>query len=63
MFGIYSFSSIHYFLFLMNKAEYSALDASRRRLSEGVADLRTDGRTDGRTGGPTDGRTDGRTLL
>ena len=29
-----------------NKAKYSALDASRRRLREGVTDLRTDGRTD-----------------
>ena len=32
----------------VNKAEYSALDASRRRLREGVTDLRTDGRTDQR---------------
>ena len=31
---------------ILNKAEYSALDASRRRLREGVTDLRTDGRTD-----------------
>ena len=38
-----------------NKAEYySALDATRRRLREGVTDLRTDGRTDGRTDRPTD---------
>ena len=37
-----------------NKAEYPALDASRRRLREGVTVLRTDLRTDG----PTDGRTD-----
>ena len=29
-----------------NKAEYSALDASRRRLREGVTDGPTDGRTD-----------------
>ena len=33
-----------------NKAEYSALDASRRHLGEGV----TDGGTDGRTDRPTD---------
>ena len=32
-----------------NKAEYSASDASRRRLREGVTDLRTDLRTDGQT--------------
>ena len=29
-----------------NKAEYSALDASRRRVREGVTNLRTDGRSD-----------------
>ena len=33
----------------INKADYSALDASRRRLKEGVTDLRTDGWTDGPT--------------
>ena len=44
-----------------NKAEYSALDASRRRLREGVTDLRTDRRMDGRTDIRTDGRMDRRT--
>ena len=39
----------------INKAKYSASDASRRRLREGVTDLQTDG--------PTDGPTDGQTLL
>ena len=34
---------------LKNKAEYSALDVSPRRLREGVTDLRTDNRTVGRT--------------
>ena len=32
--------------FIDNKAEYSALDASRRRLREGVTDEQTEGRTD-----------------
>ena len=40
-----------------NKAEYSALNASRRRLREGVTDLRTDERTDGRKDRPTEGHT------
>ena len=34
---------------ILNKAEYPALDASRRRLREGVTDLRTDLRTDRRS--------------
>ena len=38
---------------LQNKAENSALDASRRRVREAVTDLRTDGRADGRTDGQT----------
>ena len=41
-----------------NKAEYSALDASRRRLRESVTDLRTDRRTDVPTDRWTDGGTD-----
>ena len=40
-----------------NKAGYTASDAPRTRLREGVPDLPTDRRTDG----PTDRRTDGRT--
>ena len=48
-----------------NKAEYAALDASRRRLSmrEDVKDLRTEGPTDGSTDGPTDGRMDEQSLF
>ena len=49
--------------FSENKAEYSALDASRRRLRQSVTDLLTDGRTDEQTDGRTDGRTDGHILL
>ena len=40
-------------MILENKAEYSALDASRRRLREGVTDLWTDGPTDGQTDRPS----------
>jgi len=43
---------------IMIKAEYLALDASRRRLREGVSDVRTDRRMDRRTDRRTDGRTD-----
>ena len=39
---------------IINKAEYSALDASRRRLREGVTDRWTDRQTDGRTDRRTD---------
>ena len=51
-----------------NKAEYSALDASRIFWKKAFrTDLRTDGPTDGRTYGRTDlrtdGPTDGQTLL
>ena len=41
-----------------NKAKYSALDASRRRLREGVTDLQMDKRMDGQTDGWTDRQTD-----
>jgi len=45
-----------------NKAEYSALDASRIFCEKAFrTDLRTYGRTNGRTYGRTDGRTYGRT--
>ena len=57
----------------LNKAGYSALDASRRRVTEGVTTGDVDGgkiirfrrkmkRRSGRTYGRTDGRTDGRTY-
>ena len=38
---------------ICNKVEYSALDASRRCLREGVTDLRMDGPTDGQTDTPS----------
>ena len=50
---------LKYLIIEKNKAEYSALDASRRRL-RGVTDLRTARRTDGRMDGRTDGQTDRR---